>query len=298
MYLRQSQLTSSSQGNRPYGRTWIAIVIVVSILLAVSAVSVRAWFTKTAVVSRLGVAAPQSAVATAAQNPQSQGYVRRAQLWPQLRDALRVLGDRLEKPGRERLILVGALSRSGNENLPVRLILEYPDKLRLEETGGVTVFNGSELRTSKSGLSQRDEDEVESLLFDSVEHFFNGRTNGLATRYLGSRFRMDNGTTPNYRGPFYDLYQVADRITLKRETSYQPKTYYLNSDSLLLERVRYQHRATRATIEVQLSNWQKIAGQYVPGRIVRVENGNAVMSLAITAAVIGPRLNDGIFSRP
>jgi hypothetical protein len=247
-------------------------------------------------VSRRGQQA-RPAAATAA--PEGKPvYVSRARLWPQLREALKVLGDRLEKPGKERLILTGTLSRKQDEKLNARLILEYPDKVRLEEPDGVTVFDGKELKSSKKDLSKKDEDEIESLLSDSAEHFFAGQTGGLATRFLGSRFRTDDGTTPGYRGPFYDLYQVHDRLTLKKTVSHQPKLYYLNSDSLLVERVRYESADTRTKVEVQLTGWQKVGDQFVPGRITRLEDGATGLSLTVTAATVGPKLADGVFSTP
>ena len=31
---------------------------------------------------------------------------------------------------------------------------------------------------------------------------------GAATSFLGSNFRLDDGSTPNYTGPFYDISEV------------------------------------------------------------------------------------------
>jgi len=52
----------------------------------------------------------------------SNDYVRVGRLWSQLRWNLKVLGDRVEKPGKERLTMVGSLSRA-NEALPVSVLL-------------------------------------------------------------------------------------------------------------------------------------------------------------------------------
>jgi hypothetical protein len=263
--------------------------VVAALLLAVACVGLGVL-----AVSRRGQQArPAAASAAPANRPV---YVSRGRLWPQLREALRVLGDRLEKPGKERLTLTGTLSRANDEQLPVRLILEYPDKLRLEEPDGVTVYDGQELRSSKRNLGKKDEDEIESLLSDSAEHFFVGQTQGLATRFLGSRFRTDDGTTPGYRGPFFDLYQVYDRVALRKASSHQPKLYYLNSDSLLVERVRYESADTKARVEVQLTEWQKVGGQFMPGRVVKLENGVTVLSLSVASATVGPRVDDSIFT--
>src|SRR5438309_1775463 len=83
----------------------------------------------------------------AAANANGQDYVRMGKLWPQLRWNLEALGDRLEKPGKERLTITGTLNRAGDtQPLPVLLILQFPDHLRLETQGlgphQIITFNG------------------------------------------------------------------------------------------------------------------------------------------------------------
>ena len=61
---------------------------------------------------------------------------------------------------------------------------------------------------SEQSLSGDDQETIETLVFDSADNFFLGQMQGVATRMLGSRFRLDDGTTANYAGPFYDIYQI------------------------------------------------------------------------------------------
>jgi hypothetical protein len=253
----------------------------------------RAWRDKK------GFASKQDAVA-AQQSPalNATGHVRRGLLWPQLRPMSEALGDRLERPGKERLVLIGALRRASkkNEDRPARLILEFPDRLRLEERDGVTVYN-NDFASSNGVLKRNERDEVESLLFDFVDHFFASQMRGDATRFLGSRFRPDDGANPNYTGPFYELYEVTDRIAIEKEVREQQKFYYFNSDTLLLERVRYQieRDGEPVDVEVLIGGWRKVDGQQIPGVITRTEGGAPVLSLSITSAAVGGRQNDGIF---
>lgn len=265
-----------------------AIVVITAVTF-----TVRAWRDKK------GSVAKQDAVAsrpTPAFN--APGYVRRSRLWPQLRPMSKALGDRLEKPGKERLILIGTLRRASNrsENRPARLILEFPDRLRLEEQDGVTIYN-NDFASSNGVLKRNERDEVESLLFDFVDHFFASQMRGDATRFLGSRFRLDDSANPNYTGPFYELYQITDRIAVKQEVREQPKLYFFNSDTLLLERVRYQVERDGEPVEVEvlISGWRNVDGQQIPGAITRAENGAPVLALSITSAVVGRKQNDGIF---
>jgi hypothetical protein len=210
-----------------------------------------------------------------------------------------VLGDRLEKPGKERLIFTGTLRRASkrNEDRPTRLILEFPDRLRLEEQDGVTVYNNGDFTFSNGVLKKNEQDEVESLIFDFVDHFLAAQMQGAATRFLGSRFRMDNGKNPQYAGPFYDLYQVTDRTAIKKTVREQRKLYYFNSNNLLLERVRYQIERDGKPIKVEslIGDWRKVDGQQIPGAITRTEDGAPALSFSITSATITKKLNDGIF---
>lgn len=271
----------------------LAFLAMVVAIMAVT-FTARAWRDKK------GSAVKQDVVTTQPMSsPKAISYVRRARLWPQLRYASEVLGDRLEKPGKERLILIGHLRRASkkNENRPTRLILEFPDRLRLEEQDGVTIYNSNDFASSNGVLKKNEQDEVESLLFDSADHFFASQMQGAATRFLGSRFRLDDGKNPHYDGPFYDLYQVTDRIAVEKKIREQPKLYFFNSDTHLLERVRYQVERDGAPIrvEVSISGWRKVDGQQIPGAITRAEDSAPVLSLSITSAAVGIKQNDGIF---
>lgn len=230
-----------------------------------------------------------------------QAYVRAGQLWPQLRWHLRALGDRIERPGRERIAITGTIRRAGDSQaLPMMLTLEFPDRLRLTVQDGlqqrIVTFNGQGAASVGPPLTPRERDFIETLVYDTAEHFFAGQTRGTATRWLGQRFRADDGTTPNYAGPYYDLYEVSDPAAVARQ---QVKDFYFNSDTLLLERVRYQvvRNGAQVEVETRISNWQQAQGQQAPRRIVRLEDGQPVLALTITALAISPRVDDASFDQ-
>jgi hypothetical protein len=278
---------------------------VLAFLAAVVAISL-VTFTARAWRDKKGSAAKQDVVAAQPTPPalNTNGYVSRARLWPQLRDALKAMGDRLEKPGKERLTLVGTLLRQNNSQaIPFRLFLELPRRMRLEEQGAqprVSGFDGGEGWVLSADVSDADQEMIETLVFDSADQFFLARTQGFATRALGQRFRLDDGTTPNYTGPFYDIYQLQDRIPVQKEMRVQQKLFYFNSDTLLLERVRYQaERAGAAvSVEVRFSGWQKVNGQQIPGTITRLENDAQAFRLTINAVNFSPHATDSIFNKP
>ena len=85
---------------------------------------------------------------------QNLSYLRKGQLSPYHRDVLRALGDRLETPGKERLVLSGVLARFDGKQTTtstVNVTAEYPGNLRVDDQqkgGGKTVI------LSSSGLWQ------------------------------------------------------------------------------------------------------------------------------------------------
>ncbi|HEV2798903.1 MAG TPA: hypothetical protein VGW12_00300 [Pyrinomonadaceae bacterium] len=228
-------------------------------------------------------------------------YVAPSHLWPELRRLLKASGDRLEQPGKERLTLAGILTHAGDpESVPVTLVREFPNRLRLTMQGEarprVVIFNGHGAARFVR-LEETDADLVETFLNDSDEHFFQRQMEGAATRSLGSRFRLDDGTTQDYAGPYYDIYQLSDEVRGRGEARQIVKLYYFNSDTLLLERVEYEtvRNGVPVRVTVLLDKWQKVEGQQVPTKIVRTENGTPVATLDISSVSVGSRSDDGLF---
>ena len=213
-------------------------------------------------------------------------YLRRSNLSPKLVWHLNALGDRLEKPGRERLILTGTLSRANDSQTQEFVaVFEFPERLRLTMRKGsqtrVISFDGERAKAEGNSF---DGDLVETLVHGSAEHFFNTQMQGMATRLLGSHFLLHRSSTADYNGPNYDVYKVAE----ERE---QLKLYYFNSDTLLLERVVYEINRNGATVKVEerLGDWTREQGQQVARRIERFENGESEFVLTVRTAVFSAR---------
>lgn len=227
-------------------------------------------------------------------------YIRRALLWSRLQFALRVLGDRLEVPGKERLTMTGTLTRTAGSNVAV--VTSEPGKVRIDETVSGLVrsvgFDGTRMWTTSGAVTVQDQQLIEMLVNDIAERFFATQMEGQATRFLGERFRLDDGRSATYSGPYYDVYLVAEQGGGLAEARRQ-KFYYFNSDTAVLERVRYEigSGTGRTRVEVVL-NWRVQDGQRVPARIVRNENGRAVLTLDFPSTLIAPRTADTIFAPP
>ena len=258
--------------------------------------------------SEMAAAAPSAIQVGKKAIPLGKGYIDRKGIWPQLRSALDAYGDRLEKPGKERLTAIGTLSNASttaNEIVPVRLVFEFPDKLRIEKQKGnkveTTVFDGKKKVKIGDVLKPEDEEELEALTFDSLDHFMAAHLLGNPIRFLGDRFHLDDGTAVNYTGPFYDIYQITEQqydANNNKKQTVQQKLYFFNSETHKLERITYQVADKKETIDavVELGGWQNLGGQVLPTRLTRVENGKPAITLTIGALVLSPRMNDGTFS--
>lgn len=230
-------------------------------------------------------------------------YVRRGNLSPKLVWHLNALGDRLEKPSKERLSITGTLGRTGDSQTEEMVaVFEFPERLRLTMKKGnhtrVITFDGDDAKSAGKPLEAAEHDLMETLVYGSAEHFFSTQMQGQATRFLGSHFRIDDGSTADYNGPYYEVYKVADQIKIAGDQREQLKLYYFNSETLLLERVRYEinRNGTDVKVEERIGHWTKEEGQQVARRIERFENGEPVFALTVRTTTFSPHVDDGLFS--
>jgi len=223
-------------------------------------------------------------------------YVRRGLLAPRLAQHLNALGNRLEKPGKERLTFTGVLRLADSPPCQIAATLEFPDKLRLVLQNGpqsrLLTFDGQK----KTEAATDELDLIETLAYDSAEHFFAAQMQGAAMRFLGSRFRADDGSSADYDGPYFDIYKMGDQVKASGQER-AAKLYYFNSDTFLLERVTYviNRDGTDVNVETKLSDWREVEGQQVARRLERLENGKSVLVLNIRSAQFGRHADDGIF---
>lgn len=271
-------------------------------LVIVAAIGARTASRREPAPLRAPAAAVQSPVAAAdAVRPgDATHYLRRGRLRPGLREALGALGDRLEKPGKERLVMEGTLARADEQEVPVRLVIEPPRRLRVEFVGGhgasgTLTFDEGRGGEQVSRLTGAERALIETLLYDTPERLFVSQEGRASTRFLGARFRLDDGVASNYSGPYYDIYQMTDETTAGGRAT---KLFYVNSDTLLVERVRYtaQRDGVPVRVEVMLGDWHEAQGQRVPGRIVRTEDGAQTFALSLTSMSAVPGKQDGSFA--
>jgi hypothetical protein len=151
--------------------------------------------------------------------------------------------------------------------------------------------------TSKASVSAEDNDRIETLIADSAEFFLYAVREHQANRLLGRRFRTDNGKSVDYKGPFYDIFELLSEIGARSDKAQRQKHYYFDSESGLLQKVRYviERGAVPVTVETVWSEWRKSDNQLYPGTTTRMENGKTIFVFRGTSAVFGAKANDQTF---
>jgi len=210
----------------------------------------------------------------------------------------RAIGNRLQVPGNERMTLTGTTTDQHGTGAAV-LVWQLPGNVSLtrqaapsaplDYTPGGGVVNAS-------ALAQSDQDILEDLSSGTHEAFLYSFTLKVGHRMLGTSFRTDNGKTPNYTGPYYDIYEFFGPVAAANNAVRQ-KWFYFDGATGRLTKVRYlvNRNGADLTVEDQYSNWTTQNGLPSPGQIVRTENGTAVFTFKAALAAFGPALNDSVF---
>ena len=140
---------------------------------------------------------------------------------------------------------------------------------------------------------------LESLVNDSPETFLYGFSQGAGYRFLGARFRTDDGKTSNYQGPLYDIYEVVAPVPVAAGNPSRQKLVYFDSRTKLLAQSRYliQRGGAKVSVSTEYGGWTNSGGQAFAGQIVRKEDGVVVFRFKITSATVGPAAADTVFPK-
>jgi hypothetical protein len=150
-------------------------------------------------------------------------------------------------------------------------------------------FDGETATKQNGPLDKADLDLIETLAYDTPEHFLTAASGMVGVRKLGSRFRMDGPPGVAYTGPLYDVYVIIDQVKRPGGLKQQSKVFHVNSHSYLVERIRYKDvLAPRSAIEVLLEGWTTMAGNRVAQKLRRFENGLEVLRLEVASARFEP----------
>jgi hypothetical protein len=222
--------------------------------------------------------------------PEAHGQQRGTFIAPTLLDVLPssltphalALGDRVLKPGKERITIVSELVTDRGERRQLRVILQLPSMVRIEELKGknATSFDGTK---STGATSRLDEQLLETFSSDTAEAMLASTREGGAVQLLGRRVQSARGNS----GPLHDVYEWSGPIRSNPASPYRLKRYAFDADTGLLASTEYVDDSFSPPVSVRIlfSDWKKLDASAYPGRIERVENGFSVFTW--TAGEIG-----------
>jgi hypothetical protein len=205
---------------------------------------------------------------------------------------VQALGDRMRTPGKEETVLIGQLFDAAGNPKDVRIVHELSGMVRIEglRENIPLIFDGDFPR----GIVNRlDDSMLETFVMDTVEGMIYSARSGGAMRLLGRRFGPDPRAVRDYRGPWYDIFEVIAPVRSRQDRQIRLRLYYFDSDSRLLLSTRYTDTSVSPglKVETRFSDWRQVEGSNYPGRIERYENDQRAFTL-ITAAASGRSQRD------
>jgi hypothetical protein len=215
--------------------------------------------------------------------------------------ALAQYGDRLQRAGKERITQTGTAFRPGADPTAFTIIRQLPNSVRYQERGdgGVATitFDGSALSRSTGNLTKKDTDLIETLAYDTPDRFFYFPANAIPYRSLGSGFQIIGADGRLSVRSAYEVYLVIDSVQQPEKLKQQPKYYYVNVDTRMVERIQYDDADSPGSkVAVVLSGWSAVSGNRLPSTLERFENGASVLKLVFDAASVSASAADGAFT--
>jgi len=203
----------------------------------------------------------------------------------QMREHFRILGDRLQKPGKERVSLTGSLTTLAGTG-SVQVTLENGGKLRIQGAKDIT-FDAT--KPHQTALSQADDSLLQALVDDIPDTLMEYISHGLAFQVIGRGFR-------DGRGGLCDFYDISSPKKTDASLS-RLKRYCFDSSTLLLRSVQYLESSAPGArlLETRFEDWRTINGQAVPARVVRLEGGLTVFTVQAQTVAVSARMNDTLF---
>jgi hypothetical protein len=200
------------------------------------------------------------------------------------------LGDRLMKPGNERITLVGTLT-DGAGSSGVRIVMELGGKLNITWTGSAAaqkaVFDGK--NSSVVGNLARSSDVLEAFVDDLAETALISVAGGTGVRLLGQRFADSSGG-------YCDYFDIPTRGVAEEKPRPVTKRYCFDSKTSLLRSVRYFGSQNQQQLTVtEFANWTTVNGQAVPGTVTRLQGTTQVFQFQARNAVVSPAIADSTF---
>jgi hypothetical protein len=219
------------------------------------------------------------------------------------RDILNALGDRLKKPGKESLTMIGTLDQfTGGKKTStdsVTATWQYPGVMRMAYAAGgkAVTFNGTTIAKSGGAVAQEDTDFVESFVKDSTESFLLAQFSGSRVQLIGNQYNIkDPRSTNKLAGGLCDLLSVSEVHGVRGSASKTEKTFCFDSRTKLLKAIVYHVGGN--LVETRYSGWHIVSGENVPGVIERFNNSTRSFALTLSQVTVSGVQPAGFFTVP
>lgn len=210
------------------------------------------------------------------------------------------LGPRFDAKGGERVVMRGTLKWAAG-TFPVTVTRELDEGFRID-------FGGSSPRSLIAGAlnskpafaaapSQPDADLLETLYDDTPESLFYSLQFQGGFRLLGQGFRTPNEKGRTDKSVYCDIFERAVPVAVAPNQPRRYKHYYFDSRTKLFFKTRYklERGGSKKVVEVIYSDWRKSGDRMIPGKIVRQENGEAVITLVVQELESAATAADNMF---
>jgi len=225
------------------------------------------------------------------------GTIPPGSLPPAFAGSLKQMGNRLTSAAQSATSITGMLTDSSGTRA-VQVTVQAPGYLLfLDGNNARTIsYNGVAWQVKNSAGSQNDQRVEESLLAHSPDSVLLQLANGSTVRWLGSRFRTDGGKAANYSGPYWTLFAfspsaragltVGQALQQSHLVAIDEKTGFISEVRI----VQNPGKVTQQVTQTKFNNWFENSGQWYPGQIVRLENGQQVLSMTVQQGAAGAQL--------
>lgn len=211
----------------------------------------------------------------------------------------RVISERVEKAGKERLVSVGNLQEKASSK-PIVLRFELPGRYRLEKDGKAILGSAAGAPSPQSGLAANDDEDdlIESMFLDRHESALYSVAQGASLRVIGYQVRATRSSI-GYVGPYFDIFEITGKVDGKSGSGPRSKRFFFDSMSGLLQRVHYvvARRGVSLPIETRFSQWALLDGVPLPGRVERWESGVNSLQFSATSHTLSGKAADGLFEK-
>jgi hypothetical protein len=224
-------------------------------------------------------------------NEDKNNYLHFTQVPEPLQSKYLALGDRMQKPGKERISITGVLTDSSGSN-DAQVVIEKGGKLRVDVS---SPNKTKSLRFDGKNASKKnddgDDDLLESMVDDLAETFFEATASG-GVLMVGLRFS-------DGQGHLYDVYDVPMPAKGNPKHPRSAKRFFFDSKTKLLSYVQYSESKEKDApiIETRFSDWIVVDDQRVPTTVIRKKQGNVVFTLQGKTASTAPAAEDNLFAQ-